>query len=94
MTAERRGKRIDDLPDWAKKIHEEYGSPELSDLEDVFHGPLLERKSGLRKDDIIEVLLDARSLPKGADPWVRGNNPVSIEMGLTVSRSLPSIRGC
>ena len=41
-------------------------------MEDVFHGPLLERRSGLRKDDLIEVLLDARALPEGADPWIRG----------------------
>ena len=25
MTVERRGKRIDDLPGWARQIHEEYG---------------------------------------------------------------------
>jgi hypothetical protein len=68
MTAKRRGKRIDDLPGWARRIYEEYGSPDLNDLNDVFHGPLLERKSGLRKDDIIEVLLDARALPSDTDP--------------------------
>ena len=72
MTAERRGKRIDDLPGWARQIHEQYGSPDLTGLNDVFHGPLIDRKSGLRKDDIIEVLLDARALPGDADPWVRG----------------------
>ena len=72
MDGERRGKRIDDLPGWARQLHEEYGSPELSGLNDVFHGPLIDRKSGLRKDDIIEVLLDARALPEDVDPWVRG----------------------
>ncbi|HIC50763.1 MAG TPA: hypothetical protein EYP01_04885 [Candidatus Poseidoniales archaeon] len=72
MTGERRGKRIDDLPGWARRIHEEYGSPKLSDLNDVFHGPLIDRKSGLRKDDIIEILLDARALPPEVEPWVRG----------------------
>jgi hypothetical protein len=72
MTAERRGNRIDDLPGWARRIHEQYGSPDLTDLDDVFHGPLINRKSGLRKDDIIEVLLDARALPAEAEPWVRG----------------------
>ncbi len=41
-------------------------------MQDVFHGPLLERRSGLRKDDLIEILLDARALPKDVDPWVRG----------------------
>ena len=63
MTAERRGKRIDDLPGWARQIHEQYGSPDLTGLNDVFHGPLIDRRSGRRKDDIIEVLLDARALP-------------------------------
>ena len=72
MTAERRGNRIDDLPGWARRIHEQYGSPDLTDLNDVFHGPLINRKPGLRKDDIIEVLLDARALPDKADPWMRG----------------------
>ncbi len=72
MAGTRKGKRIDNLPGWARRIHEEYGSPDLSDLEDVFHGPLLERRSGLRKDDLIEILLDARALPEDTNPWVRG----------------------
>ena len=72
MAGTRKGKRIDDLPGWARRIHEEYGSPELSDLQDVFHGPLLERRSGLRKDALIEILLDSRALPGDAAPWVRG----------------------
>ena len=32
----------------------------------------MDRKSGLRRDDIIEVLLDRRMLPEGMEPWVRG----------------------
>ena len=72
MAGTRKGKRIDNLPGWARRIHEEYGSPDLSDLEDVFHGPLLERRSGLRKDDLIEIQLDARALPEDTNPWVRG----------------------
>ena len=72
MTGERRGKRVGDLPDWAMRLYEDYGSPKLEDLGDVFHGPLMDRKSGLRKDDIIEVLLDRRMLPEGREPWVRG----------------------
>ena len=72
MAGTRKGKRSDTLPGWARRIHEEYGSPDLSDLEDVFHGPLLERRSGLRKDDLIEILLDARALPEDTNPWVRG----------------------
>ena len=61
-----------DLPQWAKSFFEEYGSPDLGELGDVFHGPLLDRKYGLRKDDLVEVLLDCRMLPEGRDPWIRG----------------------
>ena len=62
----------DRIPEWAKKIYEDYGSPNLVDLEDKFHGPLIERKSGIRRDDIIEILLDNRLLPESRDPVVRG----------------------
>jgi len=72
VTDERRGRRVEDLPDWARRLYEEYGSPELEGLGDVFHGPLMDRKSGLRKDDLIEVLLDIRMLPEDREPWVRG----------------------
>ena len=72
MVNERRGRRVDDLPEWARRLHKNYGSPNLSTLEDVFLGPLIARKSGLRKDDLIEILLDARSLPEEDDPWARG----------------------
>ncbi|MBT4346658.1 MAG: hypothetical protein HOD67_03755, partial [Euryarchaeota archaeon] len=60
------------MPDWARDIHEIYGSPELSKLEDIYLGPLIGRKSGLRKDDLIEILLDVRALPEDSDPWARG----------------------
>ena len=72
MAGERRGRRVGDLPDWARDIHEIYGSPELSKLEDIYLGPLIGRKSGLRKDDLIEILLDVRALPEDSDPWARG----------------------
>ena len=61
-----------ELPPWAASLFEDYGSPRLDDLGDVFHGPLLDRKYGLRKDDLIEMLLDRRMLPDDRDPWVRG----------------------
>ena len=51
MTSERRSKRIDDLPTWAKRFAEEYGTKELDGRGDVFFGPLIDRRSGLRKDD-------------------------------------------
>ena len=72
MTSERRSKRIDDLPTWAKRFAEEYGTKELDGRGDVFFGPLIDRRSGLRKDDLIELLIDARALRVDDDPWVRG----------------------
>ena len=64
--------RDDGLPDWAVRLHEEYGSPSLEELGDVFHGPLMERKYGLRKDDLVEMLLDRRMIPNNRDPLIRG----------------------
>jgi hypothetical protein len=72
MASDRKGKRMEDLPDWARRFYEDYGSPDLDGLGDTFRGPLMDRKSGLRRDDIIEVLLDRRMLPDDMDPWVRG----------------------
>lgn len=72
MTRERRDKRIRDLPAWAKRFAEEYGAEDLDGREDVFFGPLIDRRSGLRKDDLIELLIDARALRADDDPWVRG----------------------
>ena len=72
MTSERRSKRIDDLPTWAKQFAEEYGAKELDGRGDVCFGPLIDRRSGLRKDDLIELLIDARALRVDDDPWVRG----------------------
>ena len=63
---------MEDLPDWARRFYEDYGAPDLDGLGDTFQGPLMDRKSGLRRDDIIEVLLDRRMLPDDMDPWVRG----------------------
>jgi len=72
MPSERRGKRIDSLPEWAKRFAEEYGAKDLDDRNDVFFGPLIDRRSGLRKDDLIKLLIDARALRSEEDPWVRG----------------------
>tara|TARA_Y100000588_G_scaffold254108_1_gene268662 strand:+ start:4396 stop:4845 length:450 start_codon:yes stop_codon:yes gene_type:complete len=72
MAEGRRGRRVEDLPDWARRFYEDYGSPDLDSLDDVFHGPLMDRKSGLRRDDLIEILLDRRMLPDDKDPFVRG----------------------
>jgi len=72
MPSERRGKRIDSLPEWAKRFAEEYGAKDSDDRNDVFFGPLIDRRSGLRKDDLIKLLIDARALRAEEDPWVRG----------------------
>ena len=69
MAGERRGKRIDDLPAWAKRFAKEYGSEELEGRGDVFFGPLIDRRSGLRKDDLIELLIDARAIRSDDEPW-------------------------
>ena len=71
-----------DLPEWALSIWETLGKPEV--CEDVLTGALLDRRAGMRRDDLVEVLLDARSLPKDAEEWVRGRligtNKMSVEI--------------
>ena len=75
-------KQSPNLPEWAISIWESLGKPEVS--EDILTGPLLERRAGMRRDDLVEVLLDARSLPDGTQEWVRGRligtNKMSIEI--------------
>jgi hypothetical protein len=61
-----------ELPDWAKPMWKEMGSPKLEAVADVVHGDLLKRRHGLRRDDLVEILMDARSLIEGHDPWIRG----------------------
>ena len=63
---------MSDLPDWAKSMWEELGSPEISELQSIHTGDLMERRHGLRKDDLVEIQLDARSLRDGDESWVRG----------------------
>lgn len=63
---------MSDLPDWAQSMWEELGSPDLSEIESVHTGDLMERRHGLRKDDFVEIHLDARSLRDDDENWVRG----------------------
>ena len=63
---------MSDLPDWAKSMWEELGSPDLSDLQSVHTGDLMERRHGLRKDDLVEIQLDARAFREDDETWVRG----------------------
>ena len=44
----------------------------MSELQDIFLGPLAGRTSGLRKDDLVEILIDSRALPEKSDPYIRG----------------------
>jgi hypothetical protein len=60
------------LPDWALPIWEDMGSPNLSEVQAILHGDLLDRRNGLRKDDIVEILLDARAFTDGVDTRIRG----------------------
>ncbi|MBT4059981.1 MAG: hypothetical protein HOE69_06725 [Euryarchaeota archaeon] len=79
-----RKSKASDLPDWAVSLWEDLGKPNFSEFEDVCSGPLLDRRTGLRRDDFVEVLLDARSLQGDMDPWMRGRlmgtNKISIEL--------------
>ena len=63
---------MSDLPDWAQSMWEELGSPDLSEIESVHTGDLMERRHGLRKDDFVEIQLDARSLRDDDESWVQG----------------------
>lgn len=71
-----------ELPDWAISIWEDLGKPEVT--EDVLTGPLIDRRAGLRRDDLVEILLDSRALPEDAALWVRGRligtNKMSVEV--------------
>ena len=65
-------KHTNGRPAWAKDMWEELGAPELEGMEAVTSGDLLDRRYGLRRDDLVEMLLDARALPDDKDPWIRG----------------------
>ena len=85
--AERKGRRRSkkpDLPDWALTLWEEAGEPDISPVQDVCSGPQIDRRCGLRRDVLVEILLDARALPEGMDHWIRGRligtNKSSIEL--------------
>mgnify|MGYP000712812105 CR=1 FL=1 len=63
---------MSDLPNWAKKMWKDLGSPDISELQSVHTGDLMERRHGLRKDDLVEVQLDARALRDDDPTWVKG----------------------
>ncbi len=61
-----------DLPDWAIPMWEEVGSPVLEPIKPVHSGDLLARRTGLRRDDLVEIILDSRSIIDDAENCVRG----------------------
>jgi len=71
-----------ELPEWALSIWEDLGKPEVN--HDVLTGPLIDRRAGLRRDDIIEMRLDPRSLPEDSNVEIRGRligtNKMSVEI--------------
>ncbi len=66
------GGKIEKLPDWARDLAKKYGAQDIEKIEDVFFGPLIDRRSGLRKDDLIELLIDSRAIPNNSDPTIQG----------------------
>ena len=61
-----------DLPKWAKSMWKDLGSPDIEDLQSIHTGDLLDRRHGLRKDDLIEIQIDARALRDNDDTWIKG----------------------
>lgn len=61
-----------DLPEWAEGMWKELGSPNLDEMESIHTGDLLERRHGLRKDDFVEIQIDARALRDDDETWIRG----------------------
>ncbi|MDP6234546.1 MAG: hypothetical protein QF364_01735 [Candidatus Poseidoniaceae archaeon] len=68
----RKKKQTVELPDWAKPLWKDMGSPNLDEFADVYDGDLLVRRHGLRRDDFVEILLDARSIQSDEESWLRG----------------------
>jgi hypothetical protein len=72
MVGERSGGKVNNLPDWARDLANKYGAQDIENIDDVFFGPLIDRRSGLRKDDLIELIIDARAIPTNSDPIIQG----------------------
>ena len=74
-----------DLPDWAKTMWEDMGSPELQGLESVHNGDLLERRQGLRRDDFVELHLNVQAFSDPEDAHIRGRLISSGKSSLELS---------
>ena len=66
------GTRSASLPDWAEEFYTSHGRPDITSFGDVYVGPLMGRKSGLRKDDLVEMVIDARSVKADQPNIIRG----------------------
>tara|TARA_B100001778_G_scaffold86319_1_gene70081 strand:+ start:124 stop:519 length:396 start_codon:yes stop_codon:yes gene_type:complete len=51
---------------------ESLGSPKIEEMESVHTGDLMDRRHGLRKDDLVEIQIDARALRDDDETWARG----------------------
>lgn len=65
-------KKSVELPDWAKSMWEDMGSPKLEGLKSIHNGDLLERRQGLRRDDFVEIHLDVQAFAQPEEAFVRG----------------------
>ena len=72
MKGNRTTKKVEDLPEWAIKIYENHGPHDMEETKVIFHGPLIERRYGLRKDDLVEILIDNRVLKEGEENRIGG----------------------
>ena len=72
MTGRRKRRSNVKLPDWAVPLWEELGCPDLDANSDRLEGTLLNRRHGLRMDDLVEIELDARAHPKNHELRIRG----------------------
>ena len=61
-----------ELPKWAANLWKELGSPDLDSIQGITSGDLLERRNGLRRDDIVEIQIDARAFLADSEQWIRG----------------------
>ena len=72
MASKRNRKDDPNLPDWARTLWEQLNKPDIISFADVADGPLIERRHGLRRDDLVEIELDARAYPDDTDLLVHG----------------------
>lgn len=65
-------KKGNSLPDWAKSMWQDMGSPSLDGLDSIHNGDLMERRQGLRRDDFVEVQMNVQAFARPEDAFIRG----------------------